>query len=297
MKRTSICLFLFTLLFLSAPLAFSANPVDLKLYLMKGANYTFNITQENKVLDEKKAVQAEQSMTLKINHKVVDRQNNGNYMIEASYLSFMFVFKYNGKTLRYNSDTIDVKNPLYKQLNFLTSVKLNYEVSPEGVVSKLTGFELITKKMDEDPMLFNLFRALGNEQVVTEMYNHIPNGGVAVGGKWTKSGELPDLMNLKYDIHYKLKEATEQNLTIERDATFKDSRDLPKAPNGNISKIDESGKQNGTILIDAKTNMRISSVVNQVLDVVTTTIPDKSAEKIITPVQVNTCTTITRVKK
>lgn len=297
MKRTSSNFLLILLLFFTGSFAFSANTIDMKLYLLKGANYTYSITQENKVLDERKSVQAEQSMTLKINHKVIDRQNNGNYVIEASYLSFNFDFKYNGKLIHYNSDTIDVKNPLYKQLNFLTSVKLSYEVSPEGTVSKITGFDLITKKMDEDPMLFNLFRALGNEQVITELYNHIPYGGAAVGGKWTKSGELPDLMNLKYDIQYKLKEATEQNLTIEREATFKDSRDLPKAPNGNVSKIDEKGNQTGTLVIDAKTNMRISSVVNQVLDVVTTTIPDKSTDKIITPVQVNTRTTITRIKK
>jgi hypothetical protein len=270
----------------------------MKLLLNKGQHYIYLITQENtmkEISDKSDKIEMKQNMALKIDHQVIDQLPNGNYLIEASFKSFSIELNSDGKISRYHSDTIDVMNSMYKILNFLTSVKLKYEVSREGIVSNLSGFESIREKMNPDHKLLGLLRSFGNERFILEMYNYVPTGNVGVGDQWTKSGTLPDLKDLKYDIQYSMKEASTQNLKLIQNASFSYSTELPMESDIK-SKMDGKGIQNGFLLINPITKMRISSDINQQIDL-SIQKTGKEQTKKIPPRRITTHTTMVLVKK
>jgi len=115
-----------------------AQKADLKLRLNKGTRHIYTISQENQAIENGKSVEVEQKISLKIDHQILSQLPNGNYQVEVLFKRFSLAMKHSSKVLRYDSDTVDVSNPLYKTLNFFTGIKLNYEVTPEGVVSKLS---------------------------------------------------------------------------------------------------------------------------------------------------------------
>lgn len=239
----------------------------MKLRLFRGEHYTYVITQESTIQDNpNEEAMLHQKIGMKIRQDVTDKLGNGNYVIEATILNFNLELKYNGKTSRYDSDTINVMNKYYKSLNFLTLHKFNYEVSPEGVVSKLTGFEPIKKKIETDRQLSGLLRSFGTEQFLLEFYNYVPLKSVAVKDQWIASGTLPDMMNLKYDIHYSFTEALTQSINLKQAASFTYSTEAPM-PDGKPSTIKETGTQNGILAIDPKTRMCLSSNIDQSIQI------------------------------
>lgn len=283
-------------LFLIFFISFSAlaKKEEMKLRLLKGEHFIYVITQENTMQKTPEEVLVSQTMALKIDHKVIDRQVNGNYLIEASFKSFSIELKYNGTVQRYHSDTVEWSNKLYKTLNFLTDIKLTYEVSPEGVVSKLTGFEPIKKKIETDPKLASLLRSFGNEQFLMELYNYIPAQPVGVGDKWTAEGIMPDLMNFKYNSQYTLKEATAQNLKLDQQASINFSTEMPAA-DGKTELVKETGTQKGTLILDPNTRMRLSSDIDQQMEI--TPGPSKQDGEKILPIKLTNRIKTILVKK
>ena len=295
MKRNQLSALLsFCLIFFIAQ-ASSAKKEEMKLFLNNGQHYIYLITQENTIEGKSGNIEKKQKMALKIDHEVIDQLPNGNYLIEASFKSFGVELNLNGKIFRYHSDTIEVMNRMYKILNFLTTIKLKYEVSREGIVSNLSGFEPIKEKMKTDNQLSGLLRSFGNERFILEMYQYLPTGSIGIGNQWTKSAVLPDLMDLKYDIQYTLKETSAQNLKLAQKSLFSYFAEIPKE-SGTEGKIIEEGTQNGFLLINPITKMRISSDINQQIDV---SIQEKSTEKTekIPPRKITTNITMVLLKK
>ena len=218
-------------------------------------------------------------IALKIDHQVVGQLPNGNYRVEVFFKRFSIEMKLNSKVLRYDSDTVDVSNPLYKTLNFLTDVKLKYEVTPDGVVGKLVGFEPIKKQIEKDPRLGNLLLNVGSERFILELYNYIPKREVEAGEKWKSSIVLPDINDLKCDVQYSLKEVAPKSIKINQDASFQISYDLPDTPAGKMAKVTQNGTQSGTLVIDSKTNMRVSSLVTQSVTLLLVSKNDSQAEE------------------
>lgn len=267
----------------------------IKLQLFKGDQYTYVIAQENTMKESADDTMMYQKMALKIHHAVIDRLNNGNYLIEASFKSFNMELKYQGIVSRYNSDTVNVANKLYKTLNFLTDIKLRYELSPEGVVSKLSGFEPIKKNLQTDTKLPSLLRFFGSEQFVIELYNYVPVSSVGVGDQWTKAGILPDLMDLKYDNHYTFKEASANQLKLNQEASFSFSTES-KGSDGKIQPIHEAGTQKGILLLEPNSRLCISSDIDQRLEILMPGAANAEGKK-VPPVNLITRTTIHLVKK
>lgn len=275
----------------------SSAKTDLKLRLNKGARHIYVISQENQAIENDKAVEVEQKIALTIDHQVKDRLPNGNYSIELAFKRFSISMKHSQRKLRYDSDTVDVMNPLYKTLNFLTDVRLTYEVSPEGVVSKMKGFEPVKKEIEKNVQLGNMLRNFGNELYYAELYNYIPRKEVEVGEKWKATAVLPDINDLKCDIQYTLKEVSPQQIKIAQEATFKMATDLPTAPDGTVSKVSENGTQKGSLIIDPKTNMRQSSTLTQSVNVLMTSEKNKQSQEKGRTLKLITQTTFALVKK
>jgi hypothetical protein len=268
----------------------------MKLRLFKGEHYTYVITQESSIQENpNEEANLHQKLGMKIRQDVTDKLENGNFVIEATILNFNLELKYNGKITRYDSDTINVMNKYYKSLNFLTLYKFNYEVSPEGVVSKLSGFEPIKKKIENDPPLSALLRSFGSEQFLLGFYNYVPLKNVGVGDKWIGSGILPDMMNVKYDIHYSFKEALAQSMKLKQEASLNYSAEMPMK-DGRTGKMRETGTQNGSLSIDPKTRMCLSSDINQQIMIILPTNEKLEGDK-TAPVKIITQTKRLLVKK
>lgn len=269
----------------------------MKLRLQKGDHYTYVITQESTVQNN---TQEEpvlyQKIGLKMRQEVLERLGNGNYVMEASFLNFTLEIKSKGKVSRYDSDTINVRNKYYKSLNFLTYIKLNYEVSPEGVVSKLSGFEPITKNIETDSQLSGLLRSFSSEQFLLEFYHYLPLKNVGPGDKWTSQAILPDMMKLKYNIHYTFKEALAQNLKLQQKASLTYSSQIPMHEPGKTGTIKESGTQNGILSIDPKTCMCLSSDIDQQIEIIMPTLIKLNGDP-SAPIKVITNTKRLLVKK
>lgn len=285
----SFCLFVF--------ISFNsfAKKEAIKLQLFKGDQYTYIITQENTMKESPDDTMLYQKMALKIHHAVIERINNGNYLIEASFKSFNIELKYKGTVSTYHSDTVNVTNKLYKTLNFLTGVKLRYELSPEGVVSKLSGFEPIKEKIQTDTKLASLLRFFGSEQFVIELYNYVPFSSVGIGDKWTRAGIIPDLMDLKYDNHFTFKEASARQLKLSREASFSFSTEST-GPNGKIQPIHETGTLKGILIIDPDSRLCISSDMDQHIEILMADAAKIEGEQ-APPIQLITRTNMLLVKK
>jgi len=279
MNNTFLSVFISFCLMVLIPEISSAQKADLTLRLNKGARHVYTITQENQAVEDGKPVEVEHKIILKLDHQVLGQLPNGNYQVEVLFKRFSIVMKLNSKVLRYDSDTVDVSNPLYKTLNFLTDVKLKYEVTPDGVVGKLVGFEPIKKQIEKDPRLGNLLLNVGSERFILELYNYIPKREVEAGEKWKSSIVLPDINDLKCDVQYSLKEVAPKSIKINQDASFQISYDLPDTPAGKMAKVTQNGTQSGTLVIDSKTNMRVSSLVTQSVTLLLVSKNDSQAEE------------------
>lgn len=266
MKPTSFSTLLFFSMIIFVSLTSSAKKEEMQLHLSIGQHYTYLITRENEVLGNSQVPGMSQKMVLKIDHQVIDQLANGNYLIESSFKSFSIILKNNGAVNRYTSDTVDVSNSMYKTLNFLTDIKLEYEISPKGVVKNISGFEPIMKKKETDNNFAPLFVDFGNEQFIVDLYNYFPVENVGVGDKWMRSGILTKLNNLKYDIKYTLKEASDKNLKLNMDVSFRSLTEVPQA-DGKVNKVNKTGTTKGELLVDQKTGMLLSSDSNQHIEI------------------------------
>lgn len=295
MKRNHLFILTsFCLIFSSFTL--SAKKDELKLRLYKGIPFIYLITQESTILENPEDdPMLKQKTSLKVKHEVKEILGNGDAVMEASIVSFGLQLHYNGKASHYHTDTVDVRNKYYKSLSFLNQVKLNYTVSPNGQVSQLTGFESIKKKMEEDSQLSGLLRSFGSEQFILEFFNFIPQKMVDKGDKWVCPAILPDMMNLKYDIHYSLKEITEKDYKFTRQASFRTITPTTM-PDGKEGEIIQKGTQKGSLSVDTKAHMLISSETDQQLHIF---LPgkDKKADEKADPIKITTYTKVERVKK
>lgn len=266
-----------------------AQTFDIKLRLKNGDRFSYDITLYSKL--EQKSNQytnVNQSSTLTIDQQVKNVLPNGNYLIEANYKCFSLKHKFGNKITTYHSDTVDVKNPYYKHLNFLPSVKFTYELSPKGIVSNMKGFESLTKHTDGDNAVINLLRNFGKPELITEMFNYIPASIVKLNDTWKVQAVLPELMNLKYDINYRLKETTPKSLKLELKSNFNFTKEDSIPGKNRMVKVEETGVQNGNLQVDPASGLRTSSTTEQVIDMILKSKNTKTNEEQTDPAKIIT---------
>jgi hypothetical protein len=266
-----------------------AQALDIRLNLKKGDRLSYDITLDSNL--EQKSNQysnVNQTSTLTIDQQVKNILPNGNYLIEANYKCFSLKHKFGNKVSTYHSDTVDVKNPYYKHLNFLTSVKFTYELSPRGIVSNMKGFESLTKHTDSDNAIINLLRNFSKPELITEMFNYIPANTVKLNDKWKVQAVLPELMNLKYDINFRLKETNPKSLKIELKSNFNFTKEDSIPGKNRMVKVEETGVQNGNLQVDPATGLRTSSTTEQVIDMVLKSKNKKTNEEQTDPAKIIT---------
>lgn len=273
----------------------SAKKEEIKLFLFKGESYTYLISQESTVEPSDGASAMRQKVALKIRQTVLNRLASGNYQMEAAFIGFSTKFENQGRKYSYNSDTVDVRNKLYKSLEFLNHVKLNYEVSPEGIVTNITGFEEVKKRMEIDPFLKGILWSFNNTQFLADFFNYFPMTRVETGDKWTNSSVMPELKNYKYDIQHTLKSLSEKEIQLAHQASFTYSAEIAENDTM-VNHVTQKITQEGSISISPNNKMPVSSNIIQKIHL--SAYQDRpSASQKITPVTMVTKTQITRIKK
>lgn len=293
MKRISSSIFIFIYLII---ISFTANAKkeEMKLILFKGESFTYLISQENSIEGTQETAPMHQMVSLRIRHTVIGRLPSGNYEMEAVYLGFSTKFKNQGRKFSYNTDTVDVRNKLYKVLNFLNGVTLSYEVSPEGEVSNIRGFEVVQNRTDSDPFLKGMLWSFGNTQFLSEFFNYVPHKSVGIGSKWTNSSEMVELKNYKYDIQYTYLAKTEKEIKLDRETSFNYATEIA-VNDSTVNHITQAITQEGNICISPKNMMPISSDMVQKIQL-TAYHERPSVSKKIDPILLTTKTKMIRVK-
>lgn len=246
----------------------SAKKAEIRLILKKGQKFEYLVSgafkAENKLGDKPMVI--EQKMELTIDQVVLDKLRNGNFLIQADYKRFTLELNSQGKIQKYDSNLSNNQPWFNKLLNGLTKIRLKYEVTPIGVVSKLTGFEEFTKDEYLHEEIVNFIKEFGTDRIISQMFNYIPKMKVEPGDHWTAAGIMPEMNNLKYDINYTLTEVTAENCKLDLQANFKYASEKKVIQNGKSLRVEEKGVQKGNVILDSRNNMPMLSTVNQGTD-------------------------------
>lgn len=291
-----LALFIFLIVVSSNTLV--AKNVEIRLNLKKGEQYKYVVTAINKI-DQKvrnKPVQMEQRMTLTINQVVLNKLNNGNFLLKADYEKFRFeIITADNKTV-YDSDSVSTSNGLDVLLKIMTTVHLKYEVSPSGIVSNMTGMEELSKQVASNMQMANLVRNFGTNQLISQMYSYMPKGKVEIGEKWVVPGIMPELNDLKYDINYTLTEVSSENIKLDLEANFKFNSEERIIQKDKDIKISETGIQKGNVVLNPKNRMPISSFLDQKIDMIVTATDTLTKSKDVMPMKLFSKTSMKLVK-
>lgn len=275
-----------------------AKNVEIRLNLKKGEQYKYVVTAINKI-DQKvrnKPVQMEQRMTLTINQVVLNKLNNGNYLLKADYEKFRIEIITEDNKIIYDSDSVLTSNGLERILKIMTTVHLKYEVSPSGIVSNMTGLEELSKQVASNMQMANLIRNFGTNQLISQMYSYMPKGKVEIGEKWVVPGIMPELNDLKYDINYTLIEALSENIKLDLHANFKFISAERIIQKDKDIKISETGIQKGDVVLNSKNKMPLSSFLDQEINMIVTATDTLTKSKEVMPMKLISKTSMKLVK-
>jgi len=255
------------LIFILAATSFSlyAKKTEIRLLLEKGQKFEYQISgafkAESKLGD--KPILIVQKMELTLDQEVIDKLQNGNYLIQADYKRFTLEINSGSKIQKYDSNLSNNQPWFNKLLSGLTKLSLKYEVSPLGIVSNLKGFEEFIKDKYLHEEIVNLIKEFGTDRIISQMFNYIPKVKVETGDHWTTIGTMPEMNNLLYDINYSLTEVTAENYKLDLQANFKYASDKKVIQEGKSLRVEEKGVQKGNVSLDSKNNMPLLSTVNQ----------------------------------
>ncbi len=264
---------------------------NFRLNLKKGEHFNYVFTSTDQVdqnTKDRPPISARQKSSLAFSLKVVDRLKSGNFQMEVDYTHFETVMTINGNNSSYNSDSTYHSNKLADLLKDMTSIKLNFEVSPLGVISNLTGLEELTKKIDTSMRLANLLKGIGTPEFISELLNYFPQGKVEPGAEWSVHTSLPELKQLKYDMNYTFAKVEADRVLFNFNSKFSYKQPEPVGNESSDLQMKETIKQDGNLVLNSRTNLPQTSVLNQVVDVVVTHTDHRTLVVTQTPMKIIT---------
>ncbi len=300
MKQTWRYLIVFLVLTAFGTTNLLAKNYDFKLRLKKGDHLEYIFTSTDKV-DQKinnLPVLVNQKSSFTFVLSVVDKLKDGNYQVAVDYKRFATSILVEGHSSSYDSDSISTyhSNQIADLLNNFTKIHLTCELSPLGVVSKLSGLEDLTKKISTDMRLTNILKGIGTTEFIGQLLSYLPKGKVEPGAKWVVHTTLPELNKLEYDADYTFTNATKDQVKFNFQSKFGYVQPKPVINGARELEMKENGIQNGSVVLDPKTKMPIASGLKQEIDVVVTHTDEKTMTKTITPMKIYTTNSLKLVK-
>ncbi len=187
------------LLSLYVPLR-AQDPISPELNLVPGTSFVCSMEMSKRVQQTiaGEEQRMEQNLLLVWDYDIISKNDAGNYEISAKYSRIKSSQRFGLQTVEFNSDKMpDYLDPSLIGYKHLVGSELRMEVTPEGKVKRLDGFQAIIDKVidelniPESPQRNEIISGLRNQfgdeamrQSFEQMTAFYPDGPVDTGDSW-----------------------------------------------------------------------------------------------------------------
>jgi hypothetical protein len=254
----------------------------LRLNLEAGQRYQQRMTMTQSIDQVMNGITVtmNQDMTLDYDYSVTDVDAQGVATVESTYNRVASKVSTQGMAVSFDSATAeDPISPEFRPLAAMVGKKFTMRISPLGSVASIEGLSeildaVIAEMSVEGPareqVLENMKRQFGEEamkDLIEQAMAIYPLEPVAVGDTWAKTLEIRQMVPLKLDNTWVLKEVTDETATLEVTSLIGPAGDDTTVNMmGAELNVRLEGAQSGTSIIDRKTGWVESSTVNQNVD-------------------------------
>jgi hypothetical protein len=285
----------------------------LRLNLENGQRYQQRMTMSQSIDQVMNGVTVtmNQDMTLDYDYSVTDVDAQGVATVESTYDRIASKVSTQGMAVSYDSATAEGSiSPEFRPLAAMVGKTFTMRISPLGSVVSIEGLsEILDAVIAEmtidgparEQVLENMKRQFGEEamkDLIEQAMAIYPPEPVAVGDSWVKTIEIRQMVPLKLDNTWVLKEVNENTATLEVTSLIGPAGDDTTVNMmGTDLNVQLEGAQSGISVIDRKTGWVESSTVNQNVDG-TMTLPagEGLPEGMSIPLSIRSTVTVGEVK-
>jgi hypothetical protein len=266
----------------------NGSSVELKFtaFDKKGAEFYQKVSTDTKQIMKVMGqdVTQKQEQTFYIKWKALDKDKDGNFVVEQEVTGVKMKIDIGGNTIEFNStNEKQPKNPMTDFFNALMKQKLTFTISPDLKILKIDGRAQFIKDLSEtNPAIKTLLDTIMSEEALKQMAEPtwwaIPNAKKSKGDTWTRESTLKlgpigtyttnftftfdgpnanklDVINIDAKLDYKAPEPNQTGLPfVIKSASLKSESGKGKALfDANKGRIDSSEltmKLEGTLTIE-----------------------------------------------
>lgn len=221
-----------------------------------------------------------QDLTLDYAYTITDRDAQGVAAIECTYQRIASKVSTQGMAVSYDSANTDTPvSAEFRPMAAMVGKSFTMRITPLGAVESIDGLSeildaVVAEMSPEGPareqMLANLKKQFGEDTMkglIEQAMAIYPADPVAVGDTWKKTVDVRQMVPMRLDNTWVLKEVTDDTATLEVTSLI--------GPVGDDTKVDMmgmeldvrlEGAQSGTTTIDRTSGWVVSSTVNQNVD-------------------------------
>lgn len=274
-----------------------AQKVKVELDLKKGDVYQMVVEMENTINQEMmgQAMNMKQNMVVTMQTKVLDVLANGNYKIEQSYERMKLEVNVNGQQMSLDSDG-DALNPQNAALAKVKEAVIQYDVTPSGKVSSVSGFEELMQSLGNSPQAAGMMKGMMNDDMMVNFFNYLPKEKVGKGDKYSSVVAMPEMMNMEITTNYIVNEVSKEELVLDVDSNIDLEPTEPIVQNGMSMKVKATGTQKGSYVVSREDGMPKSSEIKQEMEMNMSMKNPQSGEDMTIPMVLNSLikTTVTK---
>jgi hypothetical protein len=254
----------------------------LRLNLEAGQRYQQRMTMSQSIDQVMNGITItmNQDMTLDYDYSVIDVDAQGVATVESTYDRVASKVSTQGMSVSYDSATAEAPiSPEFRPLAAMVGKTFTMRISPLGSVVSIEGLsEILDAVIAEmtidgparEQVLENMKRQFGEEamkDLIEQAMAIYPPEPVAVGDSWVNTIEIRQMVPLKLDNTWVLKEVNENTATLEVTSLIGSAGENTTVNMmGTELNVRLEGAQSGTSIIDRQTGWVESSTVNQNVD-------------------------------
>jgi len=278
-RKIKIVIAIVIIIFTYKPLI-AENPVNPKLNLVPGENYicTMEMSKRVKQTIEGKEQIMEQNLLIIWNYKILSKNDAGEYEISAKYSRIKSSQKFGMQKVEFDSDSpSDYVDPSMIGYKVLVGTELRMDITPDGNVKRLSGFEeTIDKIIDnlnipESPQRDKIIKGLRNQfgdeamrQSFEQMTVFYPDRAVDTGDSWHSDFTMDVGFPVVVESDYTMLSRKDGIADIDVVSTVRSGLSSEGIDMGLFSLLyDIEGGQKGLIKLDEVSGLPVRSDIQQ----------------------------------
>jgi len=267
---------------LLAPVSRAQEKYTLRLNLAEGQSYQQRMHMSQTIDQEMNGVKMTmtQDLTMDYDYAVTKVGAGGVATIECTYTRIASKATAPGGEMSYDSATAESPvAPQFRPLAAMVGKTFTMRIDPMGMVRSMEGMseilDAIVNEMTVDgpertKMLENMKKQFGAEamkDLIEQAMAIYPENPVAIGESWARAIEITQMVPLKLDNTWVLKDVTGDTATLEVTSLISPIEGKTALNMmGTELNVHLEGAQSGTTTIERDTGWVVSSTVNQSLD-------------------------------